>query len=61
MAIMLEIQEMSIILARRMGEADFSDGSDRSEEGLEDSEGNGGVRKRRGRIFDEKRLLDGWG
>ena len=56
MAIMLEIQEMSIILARRMGEADFSDGSDRSEEGLEDSEGNGGVRKRRGRIFDEKRL-----
>ncbi len=28
-----------------MGEADFSDGSDRSEEGLEDSEGNGEIRK----------------
>ena len=51
MAIMLEIQEMSIILARRMGEADFSDGSDRSEEGVEDSEGNGAFQKRR---FREK-------
>ena len=32
------------------------DGSDRLEEGLEDSEGNGEVRKRGGRIFDEKRV-----
>ena len=37
------------------------DGSDRSEKGLENSEGNGGFRKRRGRVFDEKRLLDGYG
>ena len=32
------------------------DGSDRSEEWLEDSEGNGGVRKRGVSIFDEKRV-----
>ena len=32
------------------------DGSDRSEERLRDSEGNGKVRKRRGRVFDEKRV-----
>ena len=44
-----------------MGEADFSDGSDRSEEGLEDSEGNGEIRKKVKRFFDEKRVLDGWG
>ena len=45
-----EIPEMSIIPARGM------DGTDRSEEGLEVSEGNGKIRKRRGRVFDEKRL-----
>jgi len=28
----------------------------RSEEGLEAPEGNGKVRKRRGRVFDEKRV-----
>ena len=37
------------------------DGSDRSEEELEDSEGNGKVRKRVERGFGEKRVKDGWG
>ena len=37
------------------------EGSDRLEKELEDSKGNGGVRKRKGRVFDEKRLLDGYG
>ena len=37
------------------------DGSDRLEKELEDSEVNGEVRKRRERVFDKKRLLDGWG
>jgi len=35
---------------------EFSDGSDKLEEGLEDSEGNGGFRKREGRVFGEKRV-----
>jgi len=48
--------EMPIIPPRGMGGADFSDESDSLEEGLEDSEGNGEVRKRGGRIFDEKRV-----
>ena len=39
-----------------MGGADFSDESGSLKEGLEDSEGNGEVRKRGGRIFDEKRV-----
>ena len=39
-----------------MGGADFSDESDWLEEGLEGSEGNGEVRKRGERVFDEKRL-----
>ena len=39
-----------------MGGADFSDESDSLEEGLEDSEGNGEIRKREGRVFDEKKL-----
>ncbi len=39
-----------------MGGADFSDESDSLEEGLEDSEGNGEVRKRGRRVFDEKRV-----
>ena len=47
---------MPIIPARGIGGADFSDESDSLEEGLEDSEGNGEVRKRGGRIFDEKRV-----
>jgi len=47
---MLIIPEMPIIPAREM------DGSDRSEERLRNSEGNGGIRKRRGRVFDEKRV-----
>ena len=48
--------EMSIIPPRGMGGADFSDGSDRLEEGLEDSEGNGRNQKKTGRFFDEKRV-----
>ena len=39
-----------------MDGSDFSDESDRLEEVLEDSEGNGEVRKSRGRFFDEKRV-----
>ena len=39
-----------------MGGADFSDESDSLEEWLEDSEDIGEVRKRGGRVFDEKRL-----
>ena len=39
-----------------MDGADFSDGSDRLEEGLEDSEGNGKVRKKVKGDFGEKRL-----
>ena len=50
---MPEIPEMP---PKGMDEADFSDGSDRLEEGLEDSEGNGEVRKRGRRVFDEKRV-----
>ena len=49
------MSEIRIIPPRGM------DGSDRLEKELEDSEGNGEVRKRRGRVFDEKRLLDGYG
>ena len=44
------IPEMPIMPPREM------DGSDRSEERLRDSEGNGKVRKREGRVFDEKRV-----
>ena len=50
------IPEMSIILTRGMDGSVFSDGSGRSEDRLEDSEGNGGFRKRIGRDFGEKRL-----
>ena len=50
MLIMPEIPEMSIIPPRGM------DGSDRLEEGLEDSEGNGDFQKRVGRDFNEKRV-----
>ena len=50
MPIIPEIPEMSIILTRGM------DGSDRSEKGLEDSEGNGEIQKRGSRVFDEKRV-----
>ena len=50
MLIMPEIPEMSIIPPRGM------DGSDRLEEGLEDSEGNGKERKRAERNFDKKRV-----
>ena len=48
--------EISIIPPRGMDGADFSDGSDRLEEGLEDSEGNGRNHKKTGRFFDEKML-----
>ena len=40
-----EIPEMSIILTRGMDGSVFSDESDRSEEGVKDSEGNEKVRK----------------
>ena len=56
MPIMPEIPEMPIILTRGMDGSDFSEGSDRSEDRLKDSEGNGVIRKRRGRDFGEKRL-----
>ena len=51
-----EILEKRIIPPRGMDGADFSDGSDRLEEGLEDSEGNGRNHKKTGRFFDEKML-----
>ena len=47
---MPEIPEMSIIPTRGI------DGLDRSEEGLENSEGNGEFRKREGRDFGEKKV-----
>ena len=56
MPIMPIIPEMSIIPPRGIDKSNFSDGSDRLEEGLEDSEGNEKVRKKGGRFFDEKRL-----
>ena len=43
---------MPIIPPKGMDGSEFSDGSDR----LENSEGNGEVRKRDERIFDEKRV-----
>ena len=48
--------EISIIPPRGMDGADFSGGSDRLEEGLEDSEGNRRNHKKTGRFFDEKML-----
>ena len=48
------IPEMSIILTRGMDGSVFSDGSGRSEDRLEDSEGNGRFHKRAERNFDEK-------
>ena len=48
--------EISIIQPRGMDGADFSDGSDKLEEGLEDSEGNGRNQKETVRVFGEKRL-----
>ncbi len=39
-----------------MDGSDFLDESDRLEEVLEDSEGNGEIRKSGGRVFDEKRV-----
>ena len=48
--------EISIIPPRGMGGADFSDGSDRLEEGLENSEGNEGNQKETERFFDKKGL-----
>ena len=54
--IMPKIPEMSIILTRGMDGSVFSDESDRSEEGVEDSEGNGRFQKRVDRNFGEKRL-----
>ncbi|EFS97173.1 hypothetical protein HMPREF1977_1503 [Capnocytophaga ochracea F0287] len=48
--------EISIIPPRGMDGADFSDGSDRLEERLKNSEGNGRNHKKTGRSFDEKRV-----
>ena len=44
-----------------MDGSDFSDGSDRLEERLEDSEGNENFQKETKGAFDEKRLRGGWG
>ena len=52
----LEIPEMSIILTRGMDGSVFSDESDRSEEGVEDSEGNGRFQKKVERNFGEKEV-----
>ena len=51
-----EIPEMSIILTRGIDGSVFSDGLDRSEEGLEDSERNERFQKRADRNFGEKRV-----
>ena len=53
---MPEIPEMSIILTRGIDGSFFSDGLDRSEEGLENSERNERFQKRFERGFGEKRL-----
>ena len=50
------IPEMSIILTRGMDGSVFSDESDRSEESVENSEGNGEIQKKAERIFGEKRV-----
>jgi len=52
----LEIPEMSIILTRGMDGSVFSDESDRSEESVENSEGNGEIQKKAKRSFGEKRV-----
>ena len=51
-----EIPEMSTILTRGMDGSVFSDGLDRSEEGLEDSERNERFQKKVERNFGEKRV-----
>ena len=56
MPIIPEKPEMPIISPRGMDGSVFSDGSGRSEKGSEDSKRNGEVRKRGGRVFDEKRV-----
>ena len=53
---MPEMPIMPIMPPRGMGGADFLDESDSLEEGLEDSEGNGAIRKKGGRNFGEKKL-----
>ena len=49
-----EIPEMSIILTRGIDGSVFSDGLDRSKEGLEDSERNEKYQKEVGGFFGEK-------
>ena len=56
MPIMREIPEMPIIPPRGMDGSDFSDGSDRLEERLEDSEGNGDFQKKVKDVFGKKRV-----
>ena len=56
MPIIPEKPEMPIIPPRGIDKSNFSDGSDRSEKGLEDSEGNGEIQKKVKRSFDEKRV-----
>ncbi|WP_289013564.1 hypothetical protein [uncultured Capnocytophaga sp.] len=51
-----EILEKRIIPPRGMDGSDFSDGSDRLEERLEDSEGNGDFQKKAKGVFGEKRV-----
>ena len=54
--IILEMPIMPIMPPRGIDRSNFSDGSDRSEKGLEDSEDNGEIQKKVKRSFDEKRV-----
>jgi len=54
--IILEMPIMPIMPPRGIDRSNFSDGSDRSEKGLEDSEDNGEIQKKVKRSFGEKRL-----
>ena len=56
MPIIPEIPEIPIYHQGEWTGRSFLTGSGRSEDRLEESEGNGGVRKRIGRDFSEKRL-----
>ena len=55
-ALILEIPIMPIIPLFNFGKVCVA-----KSDTFELSEGNGEVRKRGGRTFDEKRVLDGWG
>ena len=62
MAIKLEMPIMPIMLVINFGKvSNFGKVCAAKSDTSELSEGNGEVRKRRGRVFGEKRLLGGWG